>query len=221
MLKKTFLAIALLNPSFLLASQSADLLSALKANPGDESLISQVSKLSASDPSFMDKALNDMNLENPPAYVCALAAAVSASNQDKAYLKAAMLLGSAKGELSICLSKTAGDTKNPYASRYLENSIEDFLYNSDKSGEKDIKKKIAAINSIWALGEIGSPAVMKKLESYYNSSDEVLRINIIFSMGKLKNKKGLPYIKKIAFNPLESDAVRSAAYEMIDELEGK
>lgn len=221
MIKKFFLAIVLSAPTFLFASSNQELLSSLKANPDDEAILGEVSKLSASDPSFLNAALNEMSLDNPPSYVCALASAVSASKQDKAYLKAAQLLADAKGELEICLSKTAGDTKNPYAYKYLESNIEEFIYGSDKSGEKDLKKKIAAINSIWSLGEIGSPKVMEKLEQYYNGSDEVLRINIIFSMGKLKEKKGLPYLKKIATNTLENEAVRSAAYEMIDELEGK
>ncbi|MEW5950874.1 MAG: HEAT repeat domain-containing protein [Elusimicrobia bacterium] len=222
MVKKTILTALIFSMPALIWASSDNILSQLKSDPSNENLISQVSVFALEKEDFLNKVLEEMaSPDNPSSYRCSLAKAVSATQKDIAYVKTAQLLARSGGDLEICLSKAVGDTKNPYASAALESNVEEFIYGSDKGGEKDIKKKIAAINSIWSLGEIGSKEVMEKLEKYYNGSDEVLRINIVFSMGKLKNNKVLPYLRKIAQNASESMAVRSAAYEMIDELEGK
>ncbi|GAB4031474.1 MAG: hypothetical protein Fur0012_08730 [Elusimicrobiota bacterium] len=205
----------------LLAADLSGPISKLKQDPSNETIKAEITSILKNEPSLIDAALVELDSAGQPAYRCSLGEAISRTGSDRAQRKIAGLLSGADSDLAICLSRIAGESKNPYAMAALSGNIEDFVYNSDRSGERDVKKKIAAINSIWALGEIGSEKVMDKLEKYYNGSDETLRINIIFSMGKLKDARVLPYLSKIAGNEKESEAVRSAAYEMIDELGGK
>lgn len=216
-----YLFIAVLFSTRLFAADLSEPISKLKKDPSNETLKTEITSILKNDPSLMDTVLLELDLSGQTAYRCSLGEAVSRTGSDRAQRKIAGLISSADSDLAICLSRIAGESKNPYAMEALAGNIEDFVYNADRSGERDVKKKIAAINSIWALGEIGSEKVMDKLEKYYNGSDETLRINIIFSMGKLNDARVLPYLSKIAENEKESDAVRSAAYEMIDELGGK
>jgi len=84
--------------------------------------------------------------------------------------------------------------------------------------EEDFKRRLAAISSIWSLGEIGNPIVMEKLAGFYFESDEVIRMNILISIGKLKNQKAIPFLRQTAASENETMVVRSVAFELLEAL---
>lgn len=85
--------------------------------------------------------------------------------------------------------------------------------------EDNLKARLKAIDSIWTLGEIGDPGLMGKLSRFYTEADDVIKINLIISMGKLKkNQKAGPYIFDIAASARENAVVRAAAFEMLEHI---
>ncbi|MDD2805437.1 MAG: HEAT repeat domain-containing protein [Elusimicrobiales bacterium] len=85
--------------------------------------------------------------------------------------------------------------------------------------EDNLKARLKAIDSIWALGEIGDPRLMAKLSKFYGQSDDVLKINLIISIGKLKkNSKAGPYMFDIAADARETEVVRAAAFELLEHI---
>ncbi len=99
-------------------------------------------------------------------------------------------------------------------------NIEDYKSgaNANKGPYEDnLKARLKAIDSIWALGQIGDPRLMSKLTKFYNDSDDVLKINLIISIGKLKNNaKAGPYMFDIAADARETEVVRAAAFELLE-----
>jgi HEAT repeat protein len=203
-------------------------LNALKISPDNEKNKNEILTQIKTTPSLIDTLINEaMDKNKEINYRCSLIEILSSSDSDYARKSIVPLLKENNYDLNICVAKISGHTKNSYMTQNLLDNIEEFLFSSYKGitnkgiAEQNLKQRISAIDSIWALGKIGDPKVMSKLEEFYNMSDEVLRINIIFSIGKLKNKKALIYLNKIAENEKESYAVRSAAFEMIEELGNK
>jgi hypothetical protein len=85
--------------------------------------------------------------------------------------------------------------------------------------EDNLKARLKAIDSIWALGQIGDPRLMTKLTKFYNDSDDVLKINLIISIGKLKNNaKAGPYMFNVAADARETEVVRAAAFELLEHI---
>ena len=85
--------------------------------------------------------------------------------------------------------------------------------------EDNLSARLKAIDSIWSLGEIGDPRLMGKLSKFYSESDDVLKINLLISMGKLKkNAKAGPYMFDIAADARETGVVRAAAFEMLEHI---
>jgi len=85
--------------------------------------------------------------------------------------------------------------------------------------ENNLKARLKAIDSIWSLGEIGDPRLMGKLSKFYAEADDVIKMNLLISMGKLKsNAKAGPYLFDIAANVQESEVVRSVAFEMLEHI---
>ncbi len=83
--------------------------------------------------------------------------------------------------------------------------------------EDNLKARLKAIDSIWSLGEIGDPRLMASLKKFYAGSDDVIKMNIIISMSKLKKTdKAGPYVFDIAANPSETEVVRALAFEVLD-----
>ena len=75
-------------------------------------------------------------------------------------------------------------------------NIENYQETRDNKGphENNLKARLKAIDSIWTLGEIGDPRLMGKLSKFYTEADDVEKMNLIISMGKLKkNQKSGPY----------------------------
>jgi len=228
MKKKIFKAVIIITflnllSSVLTAATLDENLNALKISPDNEKNKNEILAQIKVNPSLIDTIINEaMNKNGEINYRCGLIEILSDSDSDYARKSINSVFKEDDYELKKCTAKIVGRTKNEYVIENLFNNIEDYLFNSYKGiAEQNLKQRIAAIDSIWALGEIGDPKVMSKLEKFYNMSDEVIRINIIFSIGKLKSKKALIYLDKIAENEKESDAVRSAAFEMIEELQSK
>lgn len=85
--------------------------------------------------------------------------------------------------------------------------------------EDNLKARLKAIDSIWSLGEIGDPRLMGRLSKFYTEADDVIKMNLLISMGKLKrNTKAGPYLFDIAANTQESEVVRSVAFEMLEHI---
>lgn len=85
--------------------------------------------------------------------------------------------------------------------------------------EDNLKARLKAIDSIWSLGEIGDPKLMNSLAKFYAEADDVIKLNLIISMGKLKeNGKSGPYLFNIAASAQETGAVRAAAFEMLEHI---
>ena len=115
----------------------------------------------------------------------------------------------------VCASLLAGETKNARSVGMLRANIESYLNSSGAC--KAANSRLAAINSIWSLGEIGDPSVMSDLMKFYRASDDTFKINNIISMGKLAGNAG-PFIKSVAASARETEAVRAAAFEMLEEM---
>ncbi|OGR44995.1 MAG: hypothetical protein A2X35_06255 [Elusimicrobia bacterium GWA2_61_42] len=85
--------------------------------------------------------------------------------------------------------------------------------------ENNLKARLKAIDSIWSLGEIGDPRLMSKLSKFYTEADDVIKMNLMISMGKLKkNSKAGPYLFTVASDPNETEVVRSVAFEMLEHI---
>ena len=103
----------------------------------------------------------------------------------------------------------------------LLNNIETYRESSGSAAkgafENSLKARLRAIESIWALGEIGDPRLMSRLQKFYADSDDVLKMNLIISMGKLgKTAKAGPFLRAVAADPAEAEVVRAVAFEALD-----
>lgn len=115
-----------------------------------------------------------------------------------------------------CASLAAGESRNRLAGESLKANIASYLDPADRS-ERTSTARLAAINSVWSLGETGDPAFMSDLIKFYESSDNTFKVNTIISMGKL-GAGSAPFIKSVAASPKETGTVRAAAFEMLEEM---
>lgn len=125
-------------------------------------------------------------------------------------------------ETSVFIRQALAQAKDPSTREAAVNSllanIENYQETRDNKGpyENNLKARLKAIDSIWTLGEIGDPGLLGKLSKFYTEADDVVKMNLIISMGKLKkNRKSGPYIFDIAADPGETEVVRAAAFEML------
>ncbi len=151
---------------------------------------------------------------------CAAIGALGTSADESIALELAGLLNDANPNVRACSIRAAGESKNRQAVKTLLANIENYQL-STRNGhngpyEDNLKERLKAIDSIWALGEIGDPALMARLKSFYKESDDVLKVNLLISVGKLaKNEKAGPFLLKIAASGKETESARSAAFEML------
>lgn len=151
---------------------------------------------------------------------CAAVDALKTSADEAAAADLAGLLNDADPQVRACSIRAAGESKNKQAVETLLANIESYQRTTRNGSngpyEDNIKERLKAIDSIWALGEIGDPALLAKLKSFYKESDDVLRINLLISVGKLgKNAKAGPFLLEIAASGRETESARSAAFEML------
>lgn len=103
----------------------------------------------------------------------------------------------------------------------LLNNIESYTEAPESAAkgafENSLKARLRAIESIWALGELGDPRLMSRLQKFYADSDDVLKMNLIISMGKLeRTAKAGPFLRAVAADPAEAEVVRAVAFEALD-----
>ena len=149
---------------------------------------------------------------------CAAITSLGASRNETVLLALAGAVMDADTGVRVCASRMAGETKNAQSVNFLLTNVRSYL-NSSGSDKNAVNARLAAINSIWSLGEIGNSAVLTDLVKFYKASDDTLKINNLISMGKLTgNADAAPFIKGVAASPRETEAVRAAAFEMLEEL---
>ncbi|MCX5786546.1 MAG: HEAT repeat domain-containing protein [Elusimicrobia bacterium] len=152
---------------------------------------------------------------------CAAIEALVPSRNESVSRELVGLLSDPDSSVRSCAIRAAGESKNELAAAALLANIERYQASARNMGpyENNIKDRLKAIDSIWSLGEIGDPVLMAKLSKFYAGSDDVIRMNLIISMGKLKkNTTAGPYIEAIAASANESEAVRATAFEMLAEI---
>ena len=128
-------------------------------------------------------------------------------------------------ETSVFIQQALAQANNPSTREAAVDSllanIENYQETRDNKGpyENNLKARLKAIDSIWTLGEIGDPRLMGKLSKFYTEADDVVKMNLIISMGKLKkNQKSGPYIFDIAASAQETEVVRAVAFEMLEHI---
>ncbi len=158
------------------------------------------------------------NKNKPSNYSCALIDVLS-SSEDSSILKGlSKHINSGDDSIRLCASKSAGQNGSEATIDALFANIENYKMQTLNKGpyEENLKTKLAVIDSIWALGEIGNPIIISRLAKLYNSSDEVLKVNIVISIGKTKTAKAIKILKNIANSSKEAPILRATAWEMIN-----
>lgn len=164
--------------------------------------------------------LKNLLAEADPDSSCSAIAALGAGGEAAAK-EMARLLNDPDPAVRACAIRAAGESKNEFAVEGLLSNIDNYQDARGNRGlyEDGIKARLKAIDSIWSLGEIGDPRLMDEFSKVYTEADDVIKINLIVGMGKLKkNEKAGPYIYKIAADVKETEVVRAAAYEMLEHL---
>ena len=147
---------------------------------------------------------------------CQAIKALGAGRDEALLLSLAEAAADPDARVRACAALTAGETKNGLAADMLRANVKNYL--ASAGPEKNAAgNRLAAINSVWALGEIGGPAVMSDLAKFYRSSDDTLKINEVIAMGKQPGEAAAAYLKGVAASPAETEAVRAAAFEMLEE----
>lgn len=133
----------------------------------------------------------------------------------------ARLLNDPDQTVRACAIRAAGESKNGFAVEALLANIDGYRGARGSKGlyEDGIKSRLKAIDSIWSLGEIGDPRLMDEFSEVYADADDVIKINLLVGMGKLKqNGKSGPYLFNVAADISETEVVRAAAYEMLEHI---
>lgn len=155
---------------------------------------------------------------------CSEMAELAASGGDEAGKTLSGMLSDPDETVRTCAAdalRGAGEGKNAAAIAALLTDIDAYGAARVNKGafEDNLKARLKVIDSVWALGEIGDPRLMPKLQEFYAGSDNVLKINLLVSMGKLKGgDKAGPYLSAIAADTGEAEVVRAAAYEMLEHI---
>jgi len=232
-MKKTFkVAIALIAVLSLFpkASQAANnidsLLTQLENSENVESQIETkqaIKELVLTNNKAANTALADsFNNNKSSNYRCSLIDALSSSEDSNISEKMAEHINSKDDSIRLCASKSASQNNSEATIDALFANIESYKINSLNKGpyEENLKAKLSAIDSIWSLGEIGNPIIINRLAKLYATSDEVLKVNIVISIGKTKTKKAIKILQNIADSTKEADLVRATAWEIIDYANG-
>jgi len=165
--------------------------------------------------SFLAQALDT---KNDTRARCSAIKSLTAMNDRSSAMEMAGLLSDRDEDVRSCAIRAAGESKNELAADVLLSNVESYQTRTKSRGpyEVDLKARIKAIDSIWALGEIGSPKVTEKLLKYYAESDTIVRINIAISAGKTKADFTNKFLYSLAGDAQETSVVRAAAYEMLE-----
>lgn len=178
--------------------------------------------LSVSFPAYAagpDQLSEALDPSNAPAARCAAISAAAATGGEAAARGLAGLVGDADPEVRACALRAASGSGNEFAVEALLATVEAYQAAGSNKGayEENLKEKLKAMDAIWGLGEIGHPALQPRLEKFYAQADNVQKVNLVISMGRLKKGANAgPYLYKIAADPKEAEVVRAAAFEMLE-----
>jgi len=178
--------------------------------------------ISASAYAFLDtrsvvKTINDTTAKAEDR--CSAIATVLPQSSEQVARNLAALINDPDPSVQSCAIRAAGENKNEFAADALLANVDQYQAETRGRGpyEVNLKARIKAIDSIWSIGEIGSPAVTGKLLKYYEESDTIVRINIAISAGKTKAEFTKKFLYTLAGNTQENSVVRAAAYEMLEQ----
>ncbi|KAF0126978.1 MAG: hypothetical protein FD189_743 [Elusimicrobia bacterium] len=178
-------------------------------------------RLAAADPFKARVMLGEaLDSSRDPGYRCSVIDILGSATDDSVRRDLAASAAAADPGVRACAARQLGLQGNEHAVPLLVADIEAYLGGSGNKGvyEDDFRARLAAIDAVWALGEITSPAVIGELERLYRSSDEIFKMNITFSAGKQKTDEAAPFLRGIAGDLNETEPVRAAAFEVLDRL---
>jgi len=118
-----------------------------------------------------------------------------------------------------CAIRAAGEAGLQEAVPPLLSAVEAYLSSGKHAYDRDMKARLQTIDAIWALGEIGSPEVMARLQEFYLRSDDTLKINLVVGVSKQPaGAKAADWLRSVAADAAASGIVRAAAYETLADL---
>lgn len=170
---------------------------------------------------YASTGVKNISSENDPAARCSAIAALGAAGDEASAKELAALINDLDPAVRSCAVRAAGESKNEFAEEALLANIEGYQAAGVSKGpyENNLKARLKAIDSIWALGEIGNPRLMSKLSKFYKEADDVIKMNLMISIGKLKaNSKAGPFLFNVAADAGETEVVRSVAFEMLEHI---
>ncbi len=156
------------------------------------------------------------------------AAVASASDDPCSYLAAQRsargltgLMNDPDPRVQDCAIRAAGRAKDAASADILLGNVESYLHASGSRSygayENNLRARLKAINSIWALGEMRSSRIMARLLRFFEASDQTIKINLVIGAGKARSPLTAAFLYKLAGSAEESNEVRAAAYEMLAE----
>jgi len=150
---------------------------------------------------------------------CAAMNALADSKDEAAARTIAAAIGDSDPGVRRCAIRAAGESRNKLAVDPLLAGVEAYVRDASRDPyEEKLKAKLSAIDSIWSLGEIGDPKVLDALVKLYAGSDEVIRMNLVMGIGKIKTPAAVSFLKGTAASENATMATRSAAFEMLAEI---
>lgn len=179
--------------------------------------------LSFSVSAYASEGVKNISSENDPAARCSAISALGAAGDEASAKELAALINDLDPAVRACAVRAAGESRNEFAEEALLANIEGYQAAGGMANkgpyENNLKARLKAIDSIWALGEIGSPKLMPKLSKFYTEADDVIKMNLMISIGKLKaNSKAGPFLFSVAADARETEVVRSVAFEMLEHI---
>ncbi len=161
-----------------------------------------------------------LDASRDPGYRCSVIDILGSATDEGVRKDLAASAAAADPGVRACAARQLGLRNNEYAVPLLVANIEAYLGGSGNKGayEDNFRARLAALDAVWALGEITSAKVTGELERLFRSSDEVFKMNIAFGAGKQKTEKAASFLRSVAGNPAETEPVRAAAFEVLDRL---
>jgi hypothetical protein len=150
---------------------------------------------------------------------CADINKLAAAADENSARQLAGLINDSDPAVQACAMRAAAVSKNTFAADALLQNVKEYTDSVNGRGlyEENLKARLKAIKSIWTLGEIGDARAIQKVLSFFGDSDAVIKINMVVGAGKAKSKEADAFLYKVAGAATESNEVRAAAYEMLDE----
>ncbi|MCK4935330.1 MAG: HEAT repeat domain-containing protein [Elusimicrobiales bacterium] len=90
--------------------------------------------------------------------------------------------------------KIMGDARLYILTRFFEETYNYSLVNKSAGASVD---RLALINAIWALGELGNSASVKTIIKAFPSADQTMRLNMMAALGKIKSPQASKELNKI------------------------